>query len=183
MSTHNQSARFGLVLGIICLTATLVLAVTYEVTKPKIEEQARLENDAALRSLFPEASAFNLKSVDGIEYFEAMKGPNPAGYCVKVTGAGYGGFIRIIVGVDRSGIIKGVKILEHQETPGLGSKINEVNPGEKDPWFLKQFAGKPAKTIAVGKDIDAITGATISSSAVTDAIRDTVTGFLTKVKR
>ncbi len=48
---------------------------------------------------------------------------------------------------------------------------------------MKQFKGKPARTIAVKKDIDAITGATISSKAVTDAIRKTVDDLLTKLKK
>lgn len=176
----NQLVRFGLVLGIICLLATLVLALTYEVTRPKIERQLKLEEDAALKAIVPEADSFIKKEIDGIDYFEAMKGPNLAGYCIRVVANGYGGYIRMIVGIDPKGTIKGVKVLEHQETPGLGSKINEIKPGEKEPWFLKQFVGKSAKTLAIKKDIDAVTGATISSKAVTDAIRDTVNKFLAK---
>jgi electron transport complex protein RnfG len=89
----------------------------------------------------------------------------------------------MITGIDRNGVIKGVRILEHQETPGLGSKINEIHPGEKEPHFLRQFIGKNGKTVAVKKDIDAITGATISSKAVTDAINKAVAEFLEKIKK
>ena len=179
----NQMAKFGLILGIICLIATLVLAVTYEVTRPKIAEQLRQEEQAALKSIIPDADSFAPKTLDGIEYFEAMKGPDLVGYCLKVTGSGYGGYMRIMVGIDPNGVIRGVSVLEHQETPGLGSKITEVRPGETEPWFLKQFSGKPAKTVAVKKNIDAITGATISSKAVTDAVRNAVNDFLAKVKK
>lgn len=179
----SQLAKFGLILGVICLAATLVLALTYEITKPKIDEQLRIEEQAALKKIIPEADSFEPKTIDGIEYFEALKGSDLIGYCLKVTGTGYGGYMRIIVGIDPAGTIKGVSILEHQETPGLGSKINEIKPGETEPYFLRQFKGKSARTVTVKKDIDAITGATISSKAVTDAINQTVDAFLSKVKR
>ena len=179
----NQLLKFGLVLGIICLTATLVLAVTYEITKPKIDEQFKQEEQRALKIILPVADSFIEKSIDGIEYFEALKKKRLIGYCIKAVGAGYNGYMRILVGIDKGGVIKGVKILEHHETPGLGSKINEINPGEKAPWFLGQFNGKPARTLMIKENIDAITGATISSKAVTYAIRDAVNEFLIKVKQ
>lgn len=171
----NQLLRFGLILGVICLAATLVLAVTYEITKPKIEEKLKIEEEGALKEILPNADSFNEKRIDGIDYFEAKKDKNLAGYCLKVTGAGYNGFIRIIVGIDPSGTIKGVRILEQQETPGLGAKVGEEA-------FLKQFAGKEARGLEVKKNIDAVTGATISSRAVTDAINKTVSEFLAKRK-
>ncbi len=179
----NQLTKFGLILGAICLAATLVLAVTYEVTKPKIEEQLKIEEENALKSIMPSADSFSEKAMDGIEYFEALKGKTPVGYCVRVVGSGYNGYIRMIAGVDLNGTIEGVAVLEHSETPGLGAKINEIRPGESEPWFLKQFKGKPVRTIAVKENIDAITGATISSKAVTDAIRKTVDDLLSKLKK
>ncbi|MFA6609345.1 MAG: RnfABCDGE type electron transport complex subunit G [Candidatus Omnitrophota bacterium] len=179
----NQMFKFGMILGVICLLATLVLAATYQVTKPKIEAQMRLEEQAALKAILPAADSFKEKTLDGIEYFEAFKGGSLSGYCLKITASGYGGYIRLIAGITPDGVIKGVRILEHQETPGLGSQIDQVKPGEKDPWFLRQFVGKSARTVAVKKDIDAITGATISSEAVTGAIRTGADVFLLKVKR
>lgn len=179
----NQLIKFGLILGTICLAATLVLAVTYEITKPKIEQQMKMEIQAALKTIIPEADSFAEKKLENIDYFEATKDASLVGYCIKAVGTGYSGYMRIMVGIDTAGTIKGVKVLEHQETPGLGSKINEIRRGEKDSWFLRQFIGKQGRTVAVKKNIDAITGATISSRAVTDAIRDAVLEFLLKVKR
>lgn len=179
----NQVVKFGVILGAICLAATLVLAITYEVTKPKIDAEFKREEKAALEAIQPDADSFTEKSVDGIEYFDAMKDGKVVGYCVRTTGTGYNGYIRMIVGIDKTGVIKGVEIIEQYETPGLGAKIDEIRPGETEPYFLKQFKGKSAMTIAVKKDIDAITGATISSKAVTDAIRGTVEEFLKKVKK
>ena len=177
----NQTVRFGLILGAICLVATLVLAVTYEVTKPRIEEQARLEQERALKEVMPEADSFEAKTAGDVEYFDAYQDSRLIGYCLKVTGNGYGGYIRMIVGIDPHGYIEGVRVLEHTETPGLGSKIADKKPGESESPFLEQFNGKDGTTVEVRKDIDAITGATISSAAVTDAIRRTVDVFMAEV--
>ena len=179
----NQLVKFGLILGVICLAATLVLAVTYEVTKPKIAAQLKMEEQSALKNIMPGADSFVEKKMGEIEYFEALSGNVPVGYCVRVTGNGYSGYIRIMAGVDMDGTIQGVAVLEHSETPGLGARINEIKQGESEPWFLKKFKGKNARNIAVKKDIDAITGATISSKAVTDAIRKTIDELFTKLKR
>src|SRR3989338_4340553 len=178
---RSQMVKFGLILAVICLSATLVLAVTYQVTKPKIDEELHAEEEAALKIILPEADSFTARSVDGIEYFDALKGKNLVGYCIRVTGVGYSGFMRIVVGIDTAGVIKGVEVLEHHETPGLGAKIDEIRPGEKDAWFLRQFVGKSARTIAIKRDIDAITGATISSKAVVDAVNKAVNDFFSKV--
>lgn len=179
----NQLYKFGLILGIICLIATLVLAVTYEVTKPKIADQLKKEETEALKVVMPDADSFEEKTINGIDYFECYRNNELIGYCVRVVGHGYGGFIRMIVGIDKRGIMKGVEVLEHQETPGLGSKIDETKPGEKEPWFLRQFKGKNALTATVKKDIAAVTGATISSKAVTDAINKDIKEFLSKVRK
>ncbi|MCM8781536.1 MAG: RnfABCDGE type electron transport complex subunit G [Candidatus Omnitrophica bacterium] len=175
--------RFGIILGIICLTATLVLAVTYQITRPKIEERLRQEEQEALRQIIPEADFFNEKTVDKIDYFDALKRNNLIGYGIKITTNGYNGFIRLIVGIDLNGVIKGIRVIEHRETPGLGARINEIKPGEKDAWFLRQFIGKSARTIEIRKDIDAVTGATISSKAVADAVNKMVNEFLSKLKK
>ncbi len=179
----NQLFKFGLILGMICLAAALVLAVTYQITKPRIEEQLRLEEQKALKSIAPEADSFEKKEAGDIEYFDAVKNGKVIGYCVRVAGTGYNGFMRILVGVDLTGVIQGVEVLEQQETPGLGAKVNEIKPGEKEPWFLKQFKGKQARTVEIRKNIDTITGATITSRAVTDAVRNTITKFLAEKEK
>ena len=96
----NQIARFGMVLGVICLLATLVLALTYQVTKPKIEEQLKKEEQAALKAISPYTDSFREKSIDGINYFEALKGGKLQGYCLRITANGYSGFIRLMAGID-----------------------------------------------------------------------------------
>ncbi|HHY61084.1 MAG TPA: FMN-binding protein, partial [Clostridia bacterium] len=92
------------------------------------------------------------------------------GLAYEAVGNGYGGEVKIAVGIDlgtRS--VAGIKVLSHSETPGLGSRI------ETDTAFLSQFQGKPVDdAFVVGKDVDGITGATVSSVAVTTAVGTTV---------
>lgn len=91
---------------------------------------------------------------------------DPVGFAYVGEAAGYGGIVKIMVGVDHNTeLISGLAVLEHAETPNLGSKI-------EDESFRKQFVGKGLNDpIAVGQDIDKITGATVSSVAVTEAVR------------
>jgi len=177
----RQLAKFGLILAAICFAAALVLALTYRVTKPAIAARAEEEEREALRLVLPDADDFVRKGRDGAEYYEGYRDKRAVGYCIRAFGNGYGGYFRGMVGIDRSGVIQGLLVLEHQETPGLGAKIGEVRPGEKDAWFLRQFKGKDGATVSMG-DIDAVTGATISSRAVVDAVREAVGEFMKRVR-
>ena len=177
----NQMTRFGLILAAICLVASAVLAATYKITKPIIEIRAKEEEKAALEVILPDADDFAEKKAGDIEYYEGYKNSSLVGYCVKAIGTGYGGYFHIMVGIDPSGMIEGVEVLDHQETPGLGAKIKEVRPGEKESWFLRQFKGKNGLSISL-KDIDAITGATITSKAVVDAANKAVNDFFKEIK-
>lgn len=177
----RQLVKFGLILAIICFAASLVLALTYKVTKPAIAARAEEEEKEALRMVLPDADNYVKRGQDDAEYYEGYKDKQLIGYCIKAFGNGYGGYFRSMVGIDLSGMIQGVLVLEHQETPGLGAKISETRPGEKDAWFLRQFRGKDGAKVTV-RDIDAITGATISSKAVADSINQSVNEFLKKVR-
>jgi len=95
---------------------------------------------------------------------EALK--NITGHVLKVRAKGYSGNIDMLVGVDENGAITAVEILSHQETSGLGAHI-------LDKWFLGQFVGKIASRLNMS-DIQAISGATISSKAVMEAIKNEV---------
>jgi len=143
----KEIARLVLILTAICVVAALALAQVYELTKEPIARQKRLEVLKAIRAVLP-----NIDNEPDI---------------VK-SREGYGGNIEIMLGVDPQGVILGVEILSHLETPGLGSKISEEA-------FRQQFAGRRLEDTrwAVrkdGGDIDQITGATVSPRAVVDAI-------------
>jgi electron transport complex protein RnfG len=104
-------------------------------------------------------------------YTDAAK-KTPGGYAFIAKGEGFASTIQTLVGVGVNGKIVGTKVIFQEETPGYGDRILEVKEGEKSPWFTSQFMGKSG-TVALKADggaIDAITGATISSKAVTSSI-------------
>jgi len=160
------------------LVAGAALAFVNIQTKPLIEEnRAKVENTARSDVLQDMAGGFEQKEANGFAYWVGYRDAAKSeigGYIFIARGPGYSSTVETMVGVDPSGVIKGAIILFQQETPGLGAKVEEVHHGESDPWFPRQFVGiGAADDISVVKDggtIDAITGATISSRAVTESI-------------
>lgn len=173
--------RYALPLTIICLVASLVLSFTYGFTKEKIEFQRQNEVDKSLRIIFPQASFFKKRENKGASYYEAFSSGGLIGFILRVEANGYNGPIVMMTGVGLDMRIKGVVILEHQETPGLGANIAQIRRGEDEPWFLKQFKDKFTDQLLLGKSIQAITGATISSNAVLSSIRAGVEEFFKTV--
>ena len=137
----------------------------------------------AMKEIFADADSFKAKKCGAIDYFEVLKENNAIGYCLDVIARGYSGPICMVVGLDPAGVIKGIRIIAHRETPGIGARINEVIAGEKDPWFLRQFVGKQGRTVTLKRDVDAVSGATISSNAVTAAVNDAVNVFFARIKK
>jgi len=178
--------RLSFTLFCVALCCGLILAVIYHHTAPVIEKQKRLLLDESLNSVL--AAEKYEKYQNGMVYYEAFdKDDVMLGWCLPLTAKGYGGDIRLLVGLDVDGKITGVKVLEHSETPGLGSQINEVGYKETEPAFLIQFKNKQAIDLVLIKgktqdNIQAITGATISSRAVMDAVKEGIEKFL-KMKR
>ncbi len=162
--------RSVLLVFVVCGVAAGALSFVYSSTKDKIVEQARLEKEEALKTVFPQASGFKEK-VPGREW-EAEAGGAPAGTVVATNAKGYGGPIALVIGVDTEKKVTGVRVLSHTETPGLGAKITGAP-------FLAQFAGKTAAQLKLKKDdpaggLDAISAATISSRAVSETVRSVV---------
>ena len=103
--------------------------------------------------------------------WDAVAGGVTVGRVQLLKPLGYSGTIRLVYGVDASGALTGVQVLEHTETPGLGAKITTA--------WIDQFKGKTRDEVALKKDggaIDAIAAATISSRAVTRAVHDGMAG-------
>jgi len=139
-----RNLKLGVTLMAFCVISAGLLAFVYLLTSPRIEREAQLSLERA-------------KS-------EVLRGQK--GWAVLVKPRGYGGPIEMLVGIDTQGRVTGVKILNHRETVGLGAKI-------VDPKFLNQFKGKTnADALEPKKDIEAITGATISSRAVCAGVKE-----------
>jgi len=183
--------KFPLVLTVVPVISAASLAGLYALTLPAKEAMAAKETEDALKVVFPEAAGFELKHarVDGkpFEYRVAKRDGETLGFVAVGQAMGYSSQLRVMVGVDRQLDVQGVKILYQNETPGLGTKVDEVNsrktwwtvltgtsPDESRlrPWFQVQFNGKriPVKVDKDGGTIESITGATISSRAVCNAV-------------
>lgn len=158
----KQIIYLGIFLALVSAIAGLALSYTYVSTAPRIAAEAGKKLNTALTEVFSEADTFKKLSE---ETFEAQKQGKKIGLVFKAASAGYSGFINIIVGVDEKKTVTGVKILSLAETPGLGMNAT-------DPKFLAQFTGKSKQDKLKAKDdIDAITGATITTQAVCDGVK------------
>jgi len=173
--------RYRLILLVICLCASLVFTLNYKRTHNQIEAQAGSDENELLKAIFPAATSFESKALEGENYYLVKNGNQELGYIIKVETQGYASPIVMLVGFDKTGKIEGVEILSQQETPDLGGKIAEIKTGQDKPWFFRQFSGKNVKALDL-KNIQAITGATMTSKAVTDAVRESVEEFLVKIK-
>lgn len=177
MCDMKELVKLVVVLTLISALAGVLLAFTNKVTRAPIEAARRQEMLDALAQvlpLFDNQPDTCLKTISdegaGWTFHIARKENQFAGTAFVTTSMkGYGGPISIMVGLNADDTLRKIRVLSQQETPGLGSKIAH-GP------FATQFDGKsiPNTRWAVTKDggeIHAITGATISSRAVTDAIK------------
>ena len=134
------------------------------------------DEEKLFKEVMPEAKYFSLKTGD-IPYYQAFKSSGSIFEAKKTAGVifhtkelfpqerGMIGPIDVLVGMDMQGRITGIKILSHEETPGIGSKIEL-------PWFQNQFKQKGlSDRFIVDEDIDAVSGATISSHAVARVVK------------
>lgn len=171
--------KLGLILLVVTSIAGAALSVVNNITKPMIEQQKRLVTERALLAVLPAADKNAIdpfKIADTIKYYIGFKDTlrtTIVGYAFVAKGPGYSSTIETMVGVDTTGTILGIKVMDQKETPGLGTKIEEIHYGTTSPWFQDQFIGTRAEGLAVDKDggkIVSVTGATISSRAVTNSI-------------
>ncbi len=150
-------------LAVIVIISVSLLLLISSVTSPVLELRKAEETKKTLEIIFPQMSRYEIEDEIYVIYQDGEK----TGYAFKASGNGYGGEIEILVGLDTGFEIKGISILSQAETPGLGARIAEVS-------FTDQFKGMSLSEVVLkseGGKIDAITGATISSRAVVDAIR------------
>jgi electron transport complex protein RnfG len=164
--------RITINLTVTCLISGAILAAAYFLTHPIAVEQTKKLETMSMQELVPDASSF--KAVEGHEgMFAAEKDGAVAAYVVSEAPKGYGGAIKMLVAVTKDGKVIDFTITGSNETPGLGSKAAETP-------FKDQFPGKTADQLVVTKDqanktqVQAMTGATISSKAVTKGVKDAV---------
>ena len=162
----------AVVLTVICAVITALLAGTNLLTRDSIEQQEQLRLAQTRRQALSEAERFEeVASEDGAVLCRGLNAAGePCGFVAQTAAKGYGGEVTVVTGFSGEGRITAVVLLSHSETPGLGAKAE----GEE---FRSQFAGKAAdqpltvkKSAAGDADVQAISGATITSRAVTSAV-------------
>ncbi len=155
MSFVKESVIPAVVLTAICVVISGALALTYDTTKPIIELAAQKEADAARAEVLSSADSFEKVEVSGIDgVVEAYKASNGAGYVITTFAKGYGGPLNVMTGIKSDGTIDKVKLMDNNETPGLGSRTGDAE-------YTGQYNNKTAELDGV----TAISGATISSTA------------------
>ncbi len=175
-------------LFIICFLAAAALSVTFSVTRDVIAMRAEEGAAKARQDVLTDADKFEkvdpgiyeklVTDITGVtgsngikEIYKGTDSGSFCGYVIAVDVKGYGGIIKVVTGIDEKGIVSGVKINESKETPGLGLKASE------EP-FISQFTGlTKLQSLTVVKrkseasgEIEALSGATITSKAVTGAV-------------
>ncbi|ADL07469.1 RnfABCDGE type electron transport complex subunit G [Thermosediminibacter oceani] len=163
----NQYVRMIVVLFIFSVLSGAVLAFSYEVTIPKIQEQAQKDLEASIKNVIPGITRYEQVEKEGMTFYIGLDDQgNKKGIAFKSTGQGFGGPIEMMVGYDpKEGKLTGLQILSMAETPGLGARIQE-------PAFTDQFKGKSVNDPFVPKeDVQVITGATISPAGVANGIK------------
>ena len=163
-----------LTLLIIALVTSVLLVLTNGLTKDKIAALQDQKNREARQEVLPEADDFIERGIitDGMEvtFFEATNG---AGYVFSIQAKGYGGAVVVMTGITADGQVAGVKITEQNETPGLGQKAldavftDQYKVALPDGGFVVTKQGKTADA-----EINALAGATITTSAVTDSVNE-----------
>lgn len=170
------------VLLIICVVVSAALAGTNLLTKDKIQEQQLQNAEKSRRIVLNTAEEFSAEK-EGL-YYTGTAGGQTVGYVFETQSKGYGGTVKVMTGMDAEGKITGVVILSHSETPGLGANAEK-------PAFLDQFQqSAPENGIDVVKfqapkegEIEAMTGATITSKAVADAVNAAIVLYQQEVEK
>ena len=158
------------------------LDVANTFTKDKIAAIEAEKTRVAMSAVVPEGSEFTdaleipqaaidaAKAQGGTvsELYGVTNGGAEAGYVAKVAASGSQGTITMMVGIDANGAITGISVVSHSETSGIGTKVVENKPNAAGTPVLDQFIGMSgAGTLAVGSNITAISGATVSTKGIT----------------
>ena len=159
--------RLAVILFAFAAVVAIALGLVNKITQARIDAFAAEKTAAAMRAVLP-ADGYTALSDDTaqkIELVDEVYAAGDQGWVIMVTPSGFGGEIEMAVGVDKSGSITGVSIIQMSETSGLGANAKRES-------FRSQYVGKSGSVALVkqGGEIDALTGATVTSTAVTKGI-------------
>ncbi len=184
----KRNFKLGGILLIITMISGLLLGFANDLTKEAILENSKISKDD-LNYIMPAAekiqdTTIELDEESNIkELYEAVSGNDTIGYVMKINVKGFHGPIDFVIGISKDDKVTGMKVLSHNETPGLGAKITEDK-------FMQRFKDKPATDyleavkVTPNKDneVEAISGATTSSKASVSAVNEAITFYLESIK-
>ena len=165
-------------LFIIAAVVTALLGFVYDLTKAPRENQRKRTRELTMQEVMAQASGFREISITPsgtiVGVYEGLNGSEIAGYVIELEPKGYSDTISMMVGISgNESIITGMRVMRHSETPGLGALAVKEN-------FYRQFDGKRmvplrvVKTNAGENEIDAISGSTITTNAITNAVNEAI---------
>lgn len=174
MSNWNKVFKPIVVLCVICLVITGALAATNSVTAPIIEEAIIRAQNEARNELLPEAGgAFSpVEGVSVKNVSDVYAADNGAGYVITSAAKGYGGTMTVMTAFNPDGTIKQLKVTEAEETQGIGSNVST-----KADYWAKYAGLDGTKELVLNQDVDAYTGATISSRALNSAVNSAIAAY------
>ncbi len=163
----SKLIKIALSLLVICAVTAGLVAAVYALTYDAIEASSVRAKQEAVQSIFSDCESNEREgsfpnSVNSV--FEVKKDGELYGYAVDIVTTGFGGEINLMVGFYTDMTVAGVSVISQSETPGLGANI-------KNDGFLEKFKGIGDK-IVINGNVDALSGATISSKAVASGINE-----------
>lgn len=174
-------------LFIICAISALLLAATYLITKPEIDKRSAEEGNESRQAVLTQADKFEEISIDLTKYPEVQgvyigrSNDRIEGYVIEISTTGYNSGLNVVVGILNSGAVENVYISSMDETPGLGTKAAE------EP-FIGQFKGKNQtltlvkSAVKADNEVEAISGATMTSNGVTNAVNTAIEIYNSNIK-
>lgn len=163
----------ALILCVICLLATAALAGTNMLTADTIAQQKVITEQESRKQVLPDADSF--EEADG--YAIGKAGSDVAGYVFVTSAKGYGGDVQVMTGINAEGQVTGVVILEQNETPGLGANAEKESFRDQFKQATPENGFTVTKSTAKDGEISAMTGATITTTAVTNAVNEAVAQY------
>ena len=162
----------------IAAIVTALLGLARNLTLQPIEKQRKAAREKTMKAVLADADNFREVSAEEagsiVRVFEGLKGSETIGYVIELSPAGYSGAINMMVGISKAeDKITGMRVVKHSETPGLGAlAVNERFYGQFDGRKLLPL--RVVRTAPGGDDIEAITAATITSRAITNAVNEAI---------
>ena len=173
MSNWNKIFKPIVVLCVICIVVTGALAATNGMTAPIIEAATLAAQEAARTELLPDAQSFEkVEGIDVANVSDVYRTTNDVGVVITSSAKGYGGDVVVMTAITPDGNIKQIKVTEQSETKGIGSNVVST------PSYWERYEGASAgQALVLNQDIDAYSGATISSKAVLSAVNSAIEAY------